>query len=205
MQSTIKIWVRQRTCPTGQQDAADPLILNSLCKRILSMPSSDVPDMRCSNDHMYEACRLTSILLISSVGHDRHWRFAAEGTSILQHIREALQKTDLEVLWDKNIGLLYYVALVFQGAAFGTPEYPFGHVLQGRIHFEVCCSYSDWYGALKPMAVLSDLMPVDHATLPGPLIEGLETMPGYNTTLTNMRSLVRSSFTIPLQDIESHG
>ena len=168
------------------------------------MPSSRLSDMPCSDDHIYEACRLTSMLLIQSVESNRHWHVVATGTSTLRDIRDALQKTDLDRLWDKNIGILYFVALVFHSAAFGTPENPYGYVLQGRVHFEVTCSYNDWHGALLPMAVLSDLMPdTKSPTFKG--ASALELMTGYSTTLLDVHPVAGSCFPIPSYDIKSHG
>ena len=204
MQSVVKIWLRQRILPDSRLTPADSLVLKSFYQRIFSMPSSKVPGMPCSNDHAYEACRLTSVLLIRSVVSNRHWRSMAAGTSTLSDIRDALQKTDLDGLWDKSIGLLYFVVAVFHSAAFGTPDYLYGHVLQGRIHFELTYSYNDWHGALQPMTVLNDLMPdKTHSGTGTP--EGIELIEGYSTTLANMQTTVGSGMPIPLPDIESHG
>ncbi|KIW68466.1 hypothetical protein PV04_04408 [Phialophora macrospora] len=203
MQSVIKIWIRVKASPAAQQAPANNLILKSLYQRIFNMPSSKVPDLPSSNDHVYEACRLTSVLLIRAVEHNQHWRSEAAGTSLLQRIRDALQKTDLDGLWGKNIGQLYYVVLVFHSAAFGTHEYLFGHVVQGRIHFELTYSYNDWHGALLPMAVLNSLAP-DTKSSPSTGPDALETT-RYSTVLSDMQTPVGSSFPIPLQSIESHG
>lgn len=204
MQSVVKIWLNRKASTESQHTQADWLILKPLYQRIFNMPSSKLPDMPSSNDHAYEACRLTSVLLIRSVFSNRHWRFVAADTSILQDIREALQKTDLDGLWDKNIGLLYFVVVIFHSAAFGTPDYLFGHVLQGRIHFELTYSYNDWHGALQPMMVLNDMMPDKRRSGTG-TPEGVELIAGYSTTLADMQTTVGSSFPITLQDIESHG
>ena len=158
MQTVVNIWLRQTVTPL-QQQATEEVVLNSLCQRIKSMPSSNLPKLPTTDHHIYEACRLTSVLMIRSVESGRMWRSVAEGTSLLGDIREALQKTDLDSLWDKQIGLLYWVILVFHCAAFGTPDYPFGHTLETRIHFELTYTYGDWHGALKPMLVLNDVMP----------------------------------------------
>jgi hypothetical protein len=204
MQSVIKIWIRVKASPAAQQAPANKLILKSLYQRIFDMPSSKVPDLPSSNDHVYEACRLMSILLIRAVENNRHWRPEAAGTSILQKTRDALQKTDLDGFWGKNIGQLYFVVLVFHSAAFGTPEYLFGHVLQGRIHFELTYSYNDWHGALLPMAVLNGLTP-DTKPSPSSGPETLELTAGYSTILSDMQTPVGSSFPIPLPGIASHG
>ncbi|OCT52446.1 hypothetical protein CLCR_10295 [Cladophialophora carrionii] len=203
-QSMIKIWMRLNASPAAQQAPPNSLILKSLHQRIFSMPSSAVPDLPSSNDHVYEACRLTSLLLIRAVENHRHWRSEAVGTSILQEIRGALHKTDLDGFWGKNIGLLYFVVLVFHSAAFGTPDYLFGHALQGRIHFELTYSYNDWHGALLPMAVLNNLA-LDTKPSPSEGPEALELTAGYSTILSDMQTPVGSSFPLPLQDIETHG
>lgn len=145
---------------------------------------------------------MTSVLLIQSVESHRHWHGVAAGTSVLQEIREALEKTNLDGLWGKNIGLLYFVVLVFHTAAFGTSEYLFGHVLQGRIHFEVTYSYNDWHGALQPMAVLSDLVPNEKLQLTENH-GGLELMAGYSVTLADMQTSIVSTSPISPPSFES--
>ncbi|EXJ69871.1 uncharacterized protein A1O5_06944 [Cladophialophora psammophila CBS 110553] len=192
MQSVVKIWTRRDPCSAQQQLTADTLISMSLCQRILAMPSSTIPDLPCSTDYVYEACRLTSVLLIRSVESNRHWRFVAKGTSILQDIRDALHKTDLDNLWDKDIGLLYYVVLVFHSATFGTPHYLFGHILQTRIHFAVTYSYDDWIGAIKPMLTLHELMPTKEAALPE-RSAGSGSVASYTETLADMQSSAESN------------
>jgi hypothetical protein len=159
MQSVTKIWLRRQEFSTSPYTPADNIILQALYHRILAMPSAKIPDLPSSNDYVYEACRLTSVLLIQSIEINQHWRNMAADSSFLQETREALLKTNLDGLWGKNIGLLYFVVLIFHTAAFGTPDYIFGHVLHGRISFELTYSYNDWHGALQPMAVLSDLIP----------------------------------------------
>jgi hypothetical protein len=157
--SIINIWLRKKAASPLAQSPADSAALKALYRRLFLMPSSQLQDVPCSNDHVYEACRLTSLLLVDSVESNRHLRGIARNGSALQEIRLALQKTDLDGLWGPNIGLLYFVVVVFQSAAFGTLEYPFAHVLQARIHFQVTYSHDDWHGALLPMAVLYDLTP----------------------------------------------
>ncbi len=82
---------------------------------------------------------------------------------ILASVYEALQKTDLDKLWDKNIGLLYWVLLVFHCVAYSSPGpdsyYPCGHALLARVNFELTYSYHDWHGSLKPLLALRDLLP----------------------------------------------
>ncbi|KAJ9617266.1 hypothetical protein H2200_000987 [Cladophialophora chaetospira] len=202
MQSVVKIWLRQRTSSVTQPTPADSLMLNSLYQRIFSMPSSEVSNLPCSNDYVYEACRLASVLLIRSVYSNRHWKYVAAGTSILSKIREALQNTALDGLWEKNIGLLYFVVLIFHSAAFGTPDYIYGHVLQGRIHFELTYSHNDWHGALRPMMALNDLMPNDYDCGTKNPSE-LELMDGYSTILADMQSTVGSSLPILLSDTDT--
>ncbi|OAP64582.1 hypothetical protein AYL99_00554 [Fonsecaea erecta] len=166
MQSMVKIWLRRNTRSSQQQLTADAMISMSLGQRILAMPSSKIPDLPSTADNVYEACRLASVLLIRSVESNRHWRFVVRGTSILQDIRDALQKTDLDNLWDKEIGLLYYVVLIFHTAAFDTPYYLLSHGLQARVHFAATYSYADWIGALQPMLTLFELMPMKEHILP---------------------------------------
>ncbi|OAL38004.1 hypothetical protein AYO20_02837 [Fonsecaea nubica] len=166
MQSVVKIWLRRSTCSSQHQLIADATISMSLGQRILAMPSSKVPDLPSADDHVYEACRLTSVLLIRSVESNRHWRSVARGTSILEEIRDALQKTDLDNLWDKEIGLLYYVVLIFHSATFNTPHYLLGHILQIRVHFALTYSYDDWIGGMQPMLTVFELMPNKEFSLP---------------------------------------
>ncbi|KAI1615606.1 hypothetical protein EDD37DRAFT_497953 [Exophiala viscosa] len=156
MQSVINIWLRQITDDLRPKD--ETVVLDSLCSQILDMPSARKPDLACSNDFMYEACRLTSVLMVQSVEQFVSWRDAAQGTTLVAEIKAALAKTELDGLWGKNIGLLYWVVLVLHCAAFETREYPFAHALQTRIHFQLTYEYRDWHGAVKPMLVLKDVM-----------------------------------------------
>lgn len=155
MQSVISIWLRQTT--EGEQED-ETVALDSLCTQILLMPSARRTGLACSKDFMYEVCRLTSVLMIQSVERRLSWRDAAQGTTLVAEIRAALGKTDLDGLWGSNIGLLYWVVLVFHCAAFETSDYPFAHALQTRIHFQLTYEYRDWHGAVKPMLVLKDVM-----------------------------------------------
>ncbi|KIX99443.1 uncharacterized protein Z520_05019 [Fonsecaea multimorphosa CBS 102226] len=188
MQSVVKIWLRRKTRSSQQQLTTDAMISMSLAQRILAMPSSKVPDLPSTSDHVYEACRLVSVLLIRSVESNRHWRSVARGTSILQDIRDALQKTDLDNLWDKEIGLLYYVVLIFHTATFDTPYYLLSHGLCTRVHFAVTYSYDDWIGAMQPMLTLYELMPTREYTLPerptasAPTAVYMETLADLQTT-----------------------
>lgn len=77
---------------------------------------------------------------------------------MLEQIQDALKRTDLRSLWGDQLGLLYWVLLVFHCAAFDTPYYLFAHAIQVRIHFEVTYAHTDWHGALKPMIALKDIM-----------------------------------------------
>lgn len=199
MQSVVKIWVRQRTSETARPSNTDGLLLRSLYYRLLTLPSANVPDLPCSNDPMYEACRLTSILLIRSIESNQHWSVVATGTPILKGIRDALKRTDLDGLWHKNIGLLYFVLLVFHSAAFGTTDYPFGHVVQGRVHFEVTYSFNDWHGVLLPMLVLNDLLP-DKRSPTAVVPDWINSTETYTATLEDMATPF-----IQYREIESHG
>jgi len=156
MQSVINIWLRQITDDLRPED--EIIALSALCARILDMPSAKKKGLACSNDFMYETCRLTSVLMVQSVEQYVSWRDAAQGTTLVAEIRAALAKTELDGLWGRNIGLLYWVVLVFHCAAFETSDYPFAHALQTRIHFQLTYNYRDWYGAVKPMLVLKDVM-----------------------------------------------
>lgn len=157
MQDVIKLWLRQDSSLDAPH-TDDKSVLQSLHGGILAMPSAHIPSLPCSNDHIYESCRLTSVLMVRSVQTARHWRNMAERDSILHQLREALQKTDLANLWGNKLGLLYWVILVFHCAAFGTPHYLLGHSIQTRVHFELTYSRTDWHGALKPMIALKDVM-----------------------------------------------
>ncbi|KAK6375694.1 hypothetical protein LTS17_007516 [Exophiala oligosperma] len=169
IQITIEIWTRQTRTPleVGPKEVA---LLGLLCRQILSLPSAKMPGLACTGDHMYESCRLTSVLMIQSVALGKSWKTVAQASALLGELRVALEKTHLgptfegggisgKGLWDKNIGLLYWIGLVFHCAAFGSPDYGFGHALQTSLSFEVTYNYHDWHGALIPMLTLKDVMP----------------------------------------------
>ncbi len=165
MQSVVNAWLRQTRVPldvdvdAGESDT-DTVVLNSLCPRILHMPSAKVPGLPCTGDYVYEACRIVAVLMVQSAERNQLWRVLAqegsgsETVTLLRALRYALEKTDLGSLWGKNIGLLYWVGLVFHCAAFGSTEYPFAHALHVRVCFELTYSYHDWHGALKPVSIL---------------------------------------------------
>jgi len=157
MQDAINLWLRQDfSLELPYMD--DEYVLQALHDGILAMPSAYIPGLPCSNDYIYECCRLTSVLMVRSVQTKRTWKTTAKKDSILHQLREALQKTDLSSLWGNKLGLLYWVILVFHCAAFGTPDYLLGHSIQTRVHFELTYSRTDWHGALKPMIVLKDVI-----------------------------------------------
>jgi hypothetical protein len=157
MQDIIKIWLRQGFS-LDSPHTDDRSVLQSLHGGILAMPSAHIPSLPCSNDYIYESCRLTSVVMVRSVQTVQNWKKTAEADSLIYQLREALQKTDLANLWGKKLGVLYWVILVFHCAAFGTPHYLLGHSIQTRVHFELTYSRTDWHGALKPMMALKDVM-----------------------------------------------
>ena len=203
IQSLVKISLQWKDS-TPYHATVYQTILQSLFRRIFSMPSAKLPNMPCSNDFVYEAIRLTSILLIRSLKSNGHPRSLAAGTSIVQEIRVALEKTNLNGLWDKHIGLLYLVILVYQSAAFGTPDYLFGHVLILRLHFTLTYSYNDWHATVQPMAVIHDLLPLENPPL-RESSEGLEMMTGYRENLAEIQTTVVSTLPALVPDIESSG
>jgi hypothetical protein len=183
MQSVVELWLRPETGTTTPAQCGlqlpDAVVLDSLCRRMMGMPSAKRANLPCTNDHVYEACRLISVLMIQSVEHRYASRCmgavqrsrsllpdvtsTAATTSILASVYKALEKTNLDQLWDKNIGLLYWVLLVFHCAAYRSPDsysyYPYGHALLARVNFELTYSYRDWHGSLKPLLALRDLLP----------------------------------------------
>lgn len=162
MQSVVKLWLQQVESPLEQQ-LDESIVLDSLLDRILGMPSSKIPNLPCTDDHVYEACRLVSVLMIRSVERGLSLHAVVQGTStgsaMLRDIKEALVHTELEGFWGNQFGLLYWVMLVYHCAAFGSVYHPFAHTLQVRLHFELTYSYVDWHAALKPMLALKDIIP----------------------------------------------
>lgn len=178
MQSVIKIWLQQTKLPS-QPQWPDFMVLDSLCQRIVSMPSSKVPGLPCSDDHVYEACRLISLLMVQSVEAGRSWKCMVQGTSMLVDIKEALQRTDLGSLWGDNVGLLYWIMLVYHCAAYGTADYALAHTILTNIQFEITYSYEDWHAALIAMAELKDVMIITKRDLAS-RFAGIEDLSGFS-------------------------
>ncbi|KIW18120.1 hypothetical protein PV08_02408 [Exophiala spinifera] len=167
MQSVIEIWTRQTRTPleVGDKEVA---VLDLLCPQILSLPSATLPGLACTGDYVYEACRVTSVLMIQSVERSQSWKKVAQGSKLMGELRAALERTELGPTlergvsgghWRKNLGLLYWIVLVFHCAAFGSADYAFAHALQTSLSFELTYNYHDWHGALVPMLMLKDVMP----------------------------------------------
>lgn len=162
IQTVIKIWTRQTRTPLNVGDK-EVAVLDLLCPQILDLPSAELPGLPCTGDYMYEACRLTSVLMIQSVARSESWQTAARGSGLLRELRAALERTELGPtlergisggLWNRNIGLLYWIGLVFHCAAFGSTDYGFAHALQTSLCFELTYSYHDWHGALIPVSLI---------------------------------------------------
>jgi hypothetical protein len=156
MQSIVKIRIDQNDSTLNRTTD-----LGRLCQRILDMPPSrKQPHPPYTNDHVYETCRLTSVLLVRSLLTGKTWQALIHEDTMTSDFMHSLHASDPGSLWGKNIGLLYWVMLVWYCAAYGTAHYPYLHALTIRIQFELTFEYDDWHGALLPMVALKDLMPL---------------------------------------------
>lgn len=157
MRNVVCLW--QKRAANHQRTLLDEEnLLEVLSCQILAMPSADVLNILCSNDYIYEACRLTSVLMIWSVQEEQSWRAMGQKTNITTRIRGILERTVRGELWDRKTGLLYWVTMILACASFGTPDYMFAHCVLLRIQWELIYCHDDWHGALKPMMVLKNLM-----------------------------------------------
>jgi hypothetical protein len=162
MQSVVKICIDREDPELGP--AAHATVLNRLCEQILDMRSLPPLNSRQSECNIYEACRLTSVLLARSILTGRSWQAIAHESTITLDFMRALHASDTGSLWGKNFGLLYWVTLVFHSAAFGTAQYPYLHALMTRIYFELTYTHDDWHGAIFPMISLKSLMPLEQVS-----------------------------------------
>ncbi|KAI9717674.1 MAG: hypothetical protein M1812_004619 [Candelaria pacifica] len=103
--------------------SADPHISSLLAKRtsienrLLSLPpASDPFNNPRYNDHIYESCRLSSLIYLRATNylvpfHDR------SNQSLMRKLRSALQKSDLDSCWHNLPGALMWPLLVGAAAA----------------------------------------------------------------------------------------
>lgn len=148
----------------SKSDLTLPEIRQSLHQRLENMPSSPTQTGEVYQDGVYEACRLTAVLMIRSLEGHESWFEAAKKGAFLRSCREALSRTNLGDLWGSQIGLLYWIVLVMHTASFRTPHYPFYHGIFSRITFELTYRYDDWYGSVKPLTNLRRIMQICQQT-----------------------------------------
>ena len=164
MQSIVTICIGREDSGSGH--VGHVTARDRLCQQILDIPSLERFDPRQVGGHIYEACRLTSVLLARSLLTGRSWQAIVHESSILLDFMQALRASDPGSLWAKTLGLLYWVTLVFHCAGFGTTKYPYLHALKTRLYFEPAYEYDDWHGAVFPMIALKSLMPLEQIAEP---------------------------------------
>ena len=82
------------------------------CREAISLFQPCASASASESGNVYECCRLAAHLMLRAEALQCSLRVAAQGTTCLVQIDNALQKTNLFDLWGPQIGLLYWVLLV---------------------------------------------------------------------------------------------
>ena len=104
-----------------------------------------------ANDYVSECCRLTALIMMKAEETSQPLRVAVEDTTYLDELRFALQQTDTENLWAEHIGLLFWVIVISNAAAFHTSHHLFTTTILTNLMFEACYSDYDLDVALVPL------------------------------------------------------
>jgi hypothetical protein len=81
-------------------------------------------------DYIYESCRLAALIMIMAIDSQRP--FGQIETPLLNELKLAIQKTDIDDYWGMMAGVLFWIALVGCASALGKPQQPFFHSLIQR-------------------------------------------------------------------------
>ena len=120
-------------------------------RKAIRMVPPLIGSKRMEHEHIYECCRLTSLIMLRAEEASLSLRAAVENTTILEDIRHSLQHTDTANLWGDHIGLLFWVIVVVNAAAFHTTHHLFTTSILTNLMFEVCYSDYDLDVALIPL------------------------------------------------------
>lgn len=115
-------------------------------KAILQAPSA------CGQDHIYECCRLTALMIVKAEMNSVPLRVAVQDTEILEDLQRSLKHTDAgSELWGQHIGLLFWVIVLANAAAYHTPYHLFTTSILTNLMFEACFAEYDLAVALTPL------------------------------------------------------
>jgi hypothetical protein len=90
------------------------------CRRVIELFQPCTESLASESGHVYECCRPVAHLMLRAESLRCSLREAAQCTTYLLEINNALQRTNLFELWDSQIGLLDWVLLVSYTSVTGS-------------------------------------------------------------------------------------
>lgn len=109
----VQSWLATFRGDDNEAEEEDMLLYRQHCRDAIARFKSSVVISSSESGYVYECCRLAAQLMLRAETRRYSLNEAVQGTTFHIQVENALQKTDLFDLWGPNIGLLYWVLLVF--------------------------------------------------------------------------------------------